>query len=69
MVSAAEQGKPGECRIFPACKDRGFAQKRVPRSRGKPAGRLGQPFYGWFTCAAKSTEAALAVFPEIEKGR
>jgi hypothetical protein len=27
----------------------GFAQKRVPRSRGKPAGRLGQPFYGWFT--------------------
>jgi len=26
-----------------------LAQKDVPRSRGQPAGRLGQPFYGWFT--------------------
>lgn len=29
------------------------AQERVPRSRGWPAGRLGQPFYGWFAFAFK----------------
>jgi hypothetical protein len=29
----------------------GFAKEPMPRSRGKPAGRLDQPFYGWFTSA------------------
>ncbi len=47
----------------------GFAQKRVPRSRGQPAGRLGQPFYGWLTCARLIYEAALAVFPPWKSKR
>jgi hypothetical protein len=34
----------------------------LPRSRGLPGGRIGQPFYGWFTCDDNSAEAALAAF-------
>ena len=50
---------------------RGFAQKGVPRSRGQPAGRLGQPFYGWCTGDSEFCRGRFSgpTGREIKKGR